>query len=51
MEKHEIFGSKINMLMRKLPEKMIPLIIGYILRQYGRYGLAAIVERAWYWKE
>ena len=51
MEKHVLYGSKLCMAMRKLPEELIPFIIGYILRHYGRYGLAAIVERAWYWRD
>ena len=51
MTKEEICGSKVHMALRKIPEHMIPGIIGYLLRQYGRYGLAELVEKGWNWKE
>lgn len=50
MTKAEIYGSKVYMALRKLPEALIPLIIGYLLRQYNRYGLAELVEQGWNWK-
>jgi hypothetical protein len=51
MTKAEIAGSKIYMAMRKMPEAMVPLIIGHLLRMYKRYGLADIVEAAWNWRK
>jgi hypothetical protein len=50
MTKAEIYGSKVYMALRKLPEAYIPFIIGYLLRQYERYGLAELVENGWDWK-
>lgn len=50
MTKAELYGSKVYMALRKLPETLIPGIIGYLLRQYNRYGLAELVEQGWNWK-
>lgn len=50
MLKHEIAGAKIHMAMRKVPESFIPKIIGFLLRQYNRHGLADLVEVGWDWK-
>lgn len=47
MEKHELYGSKVYMALRKLPAYLIPKIIAYLLRQYNRYGLAELVEACW----
>jgi hypothetical protein len=41
--------KKFLTIFRKLPGELIPLVIAYVLRQYGRYGLAEIVEKAWDW--
>lgn len=50
MTKAELYGSKVCMAMRKLPEDIIPLIIGYVLRKHGKYGLADLVEQGWKWQ-
>jgi hypothetical protein len=46
----EIVGEKVHAALKKFPERYIPLIIGYLLRQYGRNGLAELVEKGWNWK-
>jgi len=50
MAKAQVYGEKVYDALKKLPEEVIPLIIGYILRRYKRYGLAYLVESAWDWK-
>lgn len=50
MTKAEQFGAKVHSALWKLPEALIPLIIGYVLRRYRRYGLAELVEKGWNWK-
>jgi hypothetical protein len=32
-------------------DKLIPLILTALLRRYGRYGLAELVEKGWNWRE
>lgn len=49
MTKAELYGSKVYMALRRLPEALIPGIIGYLLRQYNRHGLAELVEQGWNW--
>jgi len=50
MTKAEIVGNKIFIALRKIDERLMPYIIGYLLRQYKRYGLADLVEMGWNWK-
>lgn len=51
MEKQVLYGSKVYMALMKLPETLIPFVIGYILRQYNRHGLAELVEQGWDWRK
>lgn len=50
MRKAEFYGLKIYTAMVKIPEALIPGIIANILRRYGRFGLAELVEKGWNWR-
>ncbi|MDD5287030.1 MAG: hypothetical protein PHD54_14350 [Desulfuromonadaceae bacterium] len=50
MSKTKIAAEKIKNWLKNAPEALMPYIIGELLRQYGRYGLADLVEAGWNWR-
>lgn len=44
-----MYGSKLYLILKKLPETIVPAIIAALLRHYDKHGLAELVEQGWDW--